>query len=91
VTRSLAPIATRSIDSLIRTQGTGELYPIFARCIRDGHGLILAFMPSGISEKPPAGFDLVYIRKLFELGRETARAGYPRHKGPPGFEVGKTP
>jgi hypothetical protein len=37
VKRSILPIGSRAIDSLIRTQGIGDLYQIYTLCMRDGH------------------------------------------------------
>jgi hypothetical protein len=31
-------------------------------------------------------FDPEYMGKLFDLGFEMAKSGYPWHKAPPGFE-----
>ena len=89
VKRSILPIGLRSIDSLIRTQGIGDLYQIFALCKRDGNDFNLAFIPSDFTEEPSEGFDPVYMGKLFELGYQMAEAGYPWHKWPPGFHAMK--
>ncbi len=89
VTQSLLPIASRSIDSLIRTQGIGDLYQIFVLSQRDGNNFNLAYIPASFTEKPTEGFDPVYMGKLFELGRTKSLAGYPWVHSPPGFEVSK--
>jgi len=83
--RSLLPIGLRSIDSLIRTQGIGDLYQIYALCERDGNNFNLAYIPAEFTEKPKEGFDPVYMGKLYKLGYQMARKGYPWIKGPPGF------
>ncbi len=85
VTPSLLPIASRSIDSLIRTQGIGDLYQIYALCQRDENDFNLAYIPSSFTEKPTEGFDPVYMGKLFELGRTEVLAGYKWQKTPPGL------
>ena len=85
VQRSVFPIATRSIDSLIRTQGLGDLYQIFALCKRDGNDFNLAFIPSDFTEEPKEGFDPVYMGKLLDRGYRMALDGYPWEKAPPGF------
>lgn len=85
IKRSVLPIAGRSIDSLIRTQGIGDLYQIYALCKRDGNNFNLAYIPSSFTEKPTEGFDPVYMAKLYELGYKMALDGYPWKKGPPGF------
>lgn len=85
IKRSMVPIASRSIDSLIRTQGIGDLYQIYALCKRDGNDFNLAYIPSDFTEEPSEGFDPVYMGKLFERGYQMARNGYPWEKAPPGF------
>ncbi len=37
IKRNVLPIASRTTDSLIRTQGIGDLYQIYALCRRDGN------------------------------------------------------
>ena len=85
VERSLLPIASRAIDALIRTQGIGDLYQIFALCKRDGNDFNLAYIPSTFTEEPSEGFDPVYMTKLFELGYKKSVEGYPWEKSPPDF------
>jgi len=85
IKRSVFPIATRSIDALIRTQGIGDLYQIYALSERDGNDFNLAYIPASFTEEPSEGFDPVYMRKLYELGYEMAKQGYSWEKGPPGF------
>ncbi len=85
VKRTVFPIASRSIDSLIRTQGIGDVYQIFALCHRDGNEFNLAYIPAEFTEKPTEGFDKVYMGKLYQLGYDMGREGYPWKKGPPGF------
>ena len=87
IDKKLIPIASRTIDSLIRTQGIGDLYEIYALCQRDGNDFNLAYIPSDFTAEPVEGFDPVYMSELFDLGHELARQGYPWVKGPPGFEA----
>lgn len=85
VKRRIFPIATRSIDSLIRTQGIGDLYQIYSLCKRDGNGFNLAYIPSSFDKEPLEPFDPVYMGELYELGYEMAMKGYPWEKSPPGY------
>ncbi len=85
INRKVVPIASRTIDSLIRTQGIGDLYQIYALCERDGNDFNLAYIPAEFTEEPSEGFDPVYMGKLYELGYQMARKGYPWVKAPPGF------
>ena len=80
--RRLLPILLRSVDSLIRTQGIGDLAQIYLLSQRDGLLFNLAYIPSTFVEQPQEKFDPVYMRKLFEFGFERASAGYPWTSGP---------
>ncbi len=83
--RNVVPIASRTIDSLIRTQGIGDLYQIYTLCKRDGNDFNLAYIPSDFIEEPSEGFDPIYMKKLFALGYNMAVKGYPWKSEPPGF------
>ncbi|MFO1408331.1 MAG: patatin-like phospholipase family protein [Steroidobacteraceae bacterium] len=82
VPRRVVPILMRSVDSLIRTQGIGDLAQIYLLTQRDGLNFHLAYIPSSFTAEPTEKFDPVYMRKLFQLGYERARAGYPWTLGP---------
>jgi len=85
IKRNVVPIASRTIDSLIRTQGIGDLYQIYTLCRRDGNDFNLAYIPSDFTDKPTESFDPVYMKKLLDRGYQMALAGYPWEKAPPGF------
>lgn len=87
IDRSVLPIANRSIDSLIRTQGIGDLYQIYALCQRDGNEFNLAYIPADFNEKASEPFDPVYMKKLYEYGYGMGRDGYLWEKAPPGFFI----
>jgi len=85
--RNVLPIASRTIDSLIRTQGIGDLYQIYTLCRRDGNDFNLAYIPSDFTDEPTESFDPVYMKKLMALGYQMALDGYPWEKAPPGFTL----
>ena len=87
IKRNIMPIASRTIDSLIRTQGVGDLYQIYALCRRDGNDFNLAYIPSDFIDEPTEGFDPVYMKKLLDRGYQMALDGYPWEKAPPGFII----
>jgi len=78
-------IAMRAIGSMIQTQGIGDLYRIYLTAERDGVDFNLAYIPSTFRETPKEDFDPEYMTKLFNVGYELAKAGYPWEKRPPGF------
>ncbi len=77
------PIAGRSISSVIRTQGIGDLYRIYLATLRDGLEFNLAYIPKEFTERSEGGVDTKYMRKLYELAFDTAKNGYPWQKMPP--------
>ncbi len=87
IKRSILPIAYRSIESLIRTQGIGDLYQIQALCERDDNDFNLAYIPAEFTEESNEMFDPVFMGKLYKLGYQMARKGYPWVKAPPGFII----
>jgi predicted acylesterase/phospholipase RssA len=82
----ILPIATRSISSLIRTQGIGDMYRLYGSAKRDGLNYHLAYIPEDFNEIPKEMFDPEYMQKLFDLGYRMATSGNPWHKAPPGFD-----
>lgn len=83
----LIPIATRSIATLIKTQGIGDLYQMYATAERDGVDYHLAHIPSDFAVASKSAFDKDYMNALFQRGYELGRAGYKWHKVPPGLDT----
>ncbi len=83
VENKLFPIAGRSLASLIRTQGIGDLYRIYLQTCRDGLEFNLAYIPPDFTAKPDEEFDRAYMQALFDLAYERSKAGYPWSKMPP--------
>jgi len=82
----IVPIAVSSMNSLIRSQGIGDLYQIYLATLRDGLDYHLAYIPDSFEETPTEQFDPVYMRKLFDLGKRMGRSGYPWDNAPPGYK-----
>jgi len=83
VRNKLFPIAGRSLESLVRTQGIGDLFRIYLETCRDGLDYNLAFIPSDFTEEADEGFDTQYMQDLFDLAFKRAKAGYDWEKMPP--------
>lgn len=83
VHNKLFPIARRSLSSLIRTQGIGDLYRIYLQTCRDGLDFNLAYIPSDFDEPSDGELDPDYMKKLFEMAFEQAKDGYDWEKMPP--------
>jgi len=78
------PVALSSIDTLIRTQGIGDLYRIYLGAKRDGITYRLAHIPGDFDLEAEEEFDPKYMGALFDLGYEMARDGYDWETSPSG-------
>jgi hypothetical protein len=82
----LPKIAGRSVSSLIRTQGIGDMYRMYIGAKRDGLDYNLAYIPDSFQEPLREAFDPAYMKALYALGYRMANNGYPWSKAPPGME-----
>ena len=68
----LLPIAGRTINSLIRTQGIGDFFRIWTLAKRDGLELEVTWIPDKVHTElgvePTEAFDPKYMKALFEFG-----------------------
>jgi hypothetical protein len=88
IRRRTLSIAGRAIDSLLHTQGIGDLYRIYVTTQRDGLDFNLAYIePDFEFENEHEDFDTLFMRALFDYGETLGRKGYPWKKTPPGLEA----
>ena len=86
--RDLVSIAGRSISSLIRTQGVGDLYQIYILAQRDGSTYNLTYIPEDFAVEASEPFDPVYMGKLYDLGHQKGLSGEAWQHEPPGYVSG---
>jgi hypothetical protein len=79
----LASIVSKSISSLIKTQGIGDLYRMYANAQRDGIAFRAIWIPESFTMKEPTPFDPTYMKALFDLGYGMGRNGIPWAEQPP--------
>jgi hypothetical protein len=91
VDRKTINIAGRAIDSLIHTQGIGDLYRIYATTQRDGLDFNLAYIGADFSAPRAGDFDTAFMQALFDYGYKLAKAGYPWRKLPPALDEAQAP
>jgi len=82
---SLRSIGSRSISSLIRSQGIGDLFRIFATTQRDKLDFNLTFIPDALDVNREDEFDNRVMNLLFEAGYKLAKQGYHWRNVPPGY------
>lgn len=82
----LIPIAGRSLQSLVRTQGIGDLFRIYLETCRDGIDFNLAYIPADFIKQSDEEFDSQYMKDLYQLAYDRAKKGYDWEKMPPELE-----
>ena len=78
-------IAGRAVDTLVKYQGIGDLYRLYAFCKKNGIAYNLAYIPEDLQDTSTEMFDPVFMTQLFDTGKNLARRGYPWQKVPPDF------
>ena len=81
------PILGRSIESIVRTQGIGDLYRIYLQTCRDGLDFNLAYIPSDFTAESEGYVDTEYMKKLFDMAFDLAKTGYAWEKAPPQLDT----
>lgn len=82
----LKHIATRAIDTLLKSQGVGDLFRLYLYAKRDRFDYNLAYIPANFTVRSTSAFDTAYMNRLFQLGYDLACCGFPWSKHPPGFD-----
>jgi hypothetical protein len=83
VKASTLAIAGRSISTLIKTQGIGDLYQMYEFAQRNGVAYNLAYIPGNFPDTSTESFDPAYMSKLFDLGFQLGREGKGWTRTPP--------
>ena len=78
-------IASRSISTLIKYQGIGDLYQLNTFARRNGIQYRLAYIPKDFEDSSEEVFDKEYMTRLFDLAYQKGRQGYRWKTEPPGF------
>jgi predicted acylesterase/phospholipase RssA len=87
VKENMLSITQRSIATLIKNQGIGDLYRIYSITKQDGIDFNLASIPSDFTDTSDEPFDQRYMIALFERGYYLGKHGYSWAKVPPGMET----
>lgn len=78
-------IAKRSLSTLAKNQGIGDVYRIYSTSLRDGMEFNFAAIPAEFSLKSSVPFEAAYMQALYHVGYQAGRKGYPWMKAPPGM------
>lgn len=83
---ALKYMAVRSIDSLTKSQGIGDLFRLYTYALRDHIDYNLTYIPDNFKESEDHPFDNAYMRKVFKLGYNMGKSKQPLQHYPPGFD-----
>ena len=87
VNDNVVSVTQRSISTLIKNQGIGDLYRIYSVTRRDGIDFNLASIPADFTDTSDEPFDQKYMVGLFDRGYDLASHNYSWAKAPPGMEL----
>jgi predicted acylesterase/phospholipase RssA len=85
---SMLEVMLQSVNSLLRTQGIGDIERIYLEARRDGLDFYLTYIPDDYNEPLNEIFDSDYMNKLYQVGYERALRGGEWQNVPPGFNAG---
>jgi predicted acylesterase/phospholipase RssA len=83
---SVVAIGARSLETLTKNQGVGDLITMYGKARTEGIDYNLASIPPDFSAPRPAPFDVGYMAALYDRGLALGKAGYRWAKAPPGAE-----
>lgn len=85
VERKTLAIAGRAIETMITSNGVGDIYRLYTMTERDHIDFNLALIGDDFKQPQAGPFDRAYMNKLFEHGLQKGRRGYAWQKVPPGY------
>ncbi|MFH1381011.1 MAG: patatin-like phospholipase family protein [Candidatus Omnitrophota bacterium] len=83
VKSDISSISGRSMDTMYGAIGTGDIYKLYTFSQAKGRDFNLAYIPDQHKSVAKEMFDITEMKRLFDLGRKQALAGYPWKKKPP--------
>lgn len=87
VKQDIFAISTRSIGTLIKNQGVGDLYRMFLFAQKNDIAFRLTSIPSDFSIQPDEMFDRDYMNSLFDVGFHRVQQPDFWQKTPPEFQT----
>lgn len=79
-------LTARSVETLIKYQGLGDLYRLYVSTQRDGVGYHLATIPADFKVESKELFDPAYMSALFEVGYNMGGSAGAWVENPPGVQ-----
>ncbi len=76
-------IAQRSLETLSKSRGVGDLVRMYSRARADNIEYNLASIPMDFDVAHPKPFERAYMQSLYDVGLALGRSGYPWANAPP--------
>ena len=86
ITPGIVSLSQRSLETLIKSQGIGDLYRLYVGALRDGIDYRMIQVPATFEAESDEIFDPVYMSKIFDLGYAMGSNGIPWMNKPPNVE-----
>lgn len=83
MTPLILPILTRTVATLVRTQGIGDLYEIYEQAKEGNAEYRLAYVPDDFKTDHHDMFEPEAMKKMFDAAYTMAAKGYPWRDRPP--------
>lgn len=83
MTPLILPILTRTVATLVRTQGIGDLYEIYEQAKEGNAEYRLAYVPDDFKVDHHDMFEPEAMKKMFDAAYSMAAKGYPWRDRPP--------
>lgn len=83
MTPFILPILTRTVATLVRTQGIGDLYEIYEQAKEGNAQYRLAYVPDHLENDHEDMFDPEAMKKMFDAAYSMSVKGYPWRDRPP--------
>jgi predicted acylesterase/phospholipase RssA len=87
VNADVLSITQRSLSTLIKNQGIGDLYRVYSIAKLNGVDFNLASIPADFDVQTDQPFDQTYMKALFDRGYAMGSRGYPWVKSPPELQA----
>ncbi len=86
ITPGIVSLSQRSLETLIKSQGIGDLYRLYVGAQRDGIDYHMIQVPPSFEAESEEIFDPAYMSKIFDVGYAMGSNGIPWMSKPPHVE-----
>jgi predicted patatin/cPLA2 family phospholipase len=86
VSPKLFPIVGRAIATIVKSQGATELKLMYHEAKAAGIEFYLSYIPDEYARRNDEEFNMLEMRKMFQIGKQRGRTGTAWRRSPPRYE-----